>query len=559
MDLPPGIIYLLQRLPYLLSPPILTYCIIHGLEALFGVYLSAWTTIFSYLASLPLALTFIVVYYDIKYQLQAYSHGATLAPLLADWSPGGIKTLMSMLRTDKQGYMGDEMVSSAKKVGSYTFRRRILFQDRIITSEPDYIKQLKDCTLGPETRFVLCSLLGTGVFAADGTLQFHRSMTRPFFSRDRISHFDIFDKHAEDAIHQLKKRLAEGCPVDFQDLAARFTLDSATEFLFGNDVHSLSAGLPYPFYSSLRQAEVRKAFSEAQSVVSARLRLGVHWPLYEFWNDRIKGSMKIIHGFIDSIVAEAIFKKREDKERGADDQTLLENLVNTTEDPVILRDEIMSLLTASALSFVVYMLAEYPDVLRRLREEVMQRVGPNRRPTSEDFREMKYLRAVINETLRLYPVVASTQGCILPSKDPKKKPIYIPPHTRTPYSVFTMHRRTDLWGPDALEFDPDRFLDERLQKYLIPNPFIFLPFNAGPRICLGQQFAYNEASYFLVKLLQNFSAVSLATEAQPVDSRPPASWSCSPGRRGKEKIYPGRHLTMYIKGGLWVRMEEAKV
>lgn len=39
----------------------------------------------------------------------------------------------------------------------------------------------------------------------------------------------------------------------------------------------------------------------------------------------------------------------------------------------------------------------------------------------------------------------------------------------------------------AMEFDPDRFLDERLHKYLIPNPFIFVPFNAGPRICLGQQ------------------------------------------------------------------------
>ena len=43
------------------------------------------------------------------------------------------------------------------------------------------------------------------------------------------------------------------------------------------------------------------------------------------------------------------------------------------------------------------------------------------------------------------------------------------------------------WDLIALEFDPDRFLDERLQKYLILNPFIFLPFNAGPRICLGQQ------------------------------------------------------------------------
>lgn len=67
-----------------------------------------------------------------------------------------------------------------------------------------------------------------------------------------------------------------------------------------------------------------------------------------------------------------------------------------------------------------------------------------------------------------------------------------------------MHRRKDLWGPDgkfpvgltlafsqlaitAEEFDPDRFLDERLKKYLVKNSFIFLPFNAGPRICLGQQ------------------------------------------------------------------------
>ena len=55
------------------------------------------------------------------------------------------------------------------------------------------------------------------------------------------------------------------------------------------------------------------------------------------------------------------------------------------------------------------------------------------------------------------------------------------------YSVFFMHRRKDLWGPDAEEFDPDRFLDERVKTYLTPNPFIFLPFNAGPRICLGQQ------------------------------------------------------------------------
>ena len=68
-----------------------------------------------------------------------------------------------------------------------------------------------------------------------------------------------------------------------------------------------------------------------------------------------------------------------------------------------------------------------------------------------------------------------------------------------------------MWGPDgrvsplridlltkgalADDFDPERFIDERLGKYLVPNPFIFMPFNAGPRICLGQQFAYNEVDF----------------------------------------------------------------
>ena len=47
----------------------------------------------------------------------------------------------------------------------------------------------------------------------------------------------------------------------------------------------------------------------------------------------------------------------------------------------------------------------------------------------------------------------------------------------------------------ALKFNPDRFLDERVQKYLTPNPFIFLPFNAGPRICLGQQVSFRLSPY----------------------------------------------------------------
>ncbi|TDL14786.1 cytochrome P450 monooxygenase pc-1 [Rickenella mellea] len=217
--------------------------------------------------------------------------------------------------------------------------------------------------------------------------------------------------------------------------------------------------------------------------------------------------------------------------------------------------------TASTLTFATYALAMYPNIMAKLRAEVMEKVGPTRRPTYDDVREMKYLRAFINETLRLFPSVPfnvrdSVNATTFPPTSANDKPVYIPARTSIAYSVFLMHRRTDLWGPDALEFDPDRFLDERLHKYLTPNPFIFLPFNAGPRICLGQQFAYNETSFMLIKLLQSFDAVTLDEASQPSDSRIPSSWSTVPGRQAIERFFPKIHLTMYAHKGLWVKMRE---
>jgi len=167
-------------------------------------------------------------------------------------------------------------------------------------------------------------------------------MTRPFFIRDRISDFDIFDRHAEDAIKQLKQRFAERHPVDFQDLVAKFTLDSATEFLFGNDVRSLSTPLPYPFYvkdtkpttSEHPAARFVKAFSEAQGITAKRMMIGSIWPLTEFWHDKLQKPMSIVNGFIDPIVADAIKQKRKaesNAEKPRDDETLLEHLVRSTE------------------------------------------------------------------------------------------------------------------------------------------------------------------------------------------------------------------------------------
>ncbi|KAJ7464368.1 hypothetical protein FB451DRAFT_1340818 [Mycena latifolia] len=107
-----------------------------------------------------------------------------------------------------------------------------------------------------------------------------------------------------------------------------------------------------------------------------------------------------------------------------------------------------------------------------------------------------------------------------------------------------MHRRKDLWGPDTEKFSPDRFLDERLKTYLLKNSFQFLPFNAGPRICLGQQVS--------------FSSFSLDEDTFAPEGRPPPEWASAQGRKAIEKFRPKLHMAMSTTDGLWIKAQEAE-
>ena len=133
-----------------------------------------------------------------------------------------------------------------------------------------------------------------------------------------------------------------------KDIATRFTLDSATEFLFGMDVCSLSTPIPYPYNSPQAQqisnssfnnldsaTRFAKAFSEAQSITLSRSRFGLLWPLFEFWHDRMEEPMKIVHELIDPIVVDAIAKRKfwdsgQGKSPTDREKTLLEDLASST-------------------------------------------------------------------------------------------------------------------------------------------------------------------------------------------------------------------------------------
>jgi hypothetical protein len=134
-------------------------------------------------------------------------------------------------------------------------------------------------------------------------------------------------------------------------MVSRFTLDTATAFLVGKDVRSLEAGLPYPNsvfsippWDTHPSSAFANALQDEQIITALRTRFGEHWPLRDFWNDKLAGPMSVVRGFLDPILKEAVAKKRakgqtsvgdeqknEDGEREVQEGESLDHLVNYTD------------------------------------------------------------------------------------------------------------------------------------------------------------------------------------------------------------------------------------
>ncbi len=167
---------------------------------------------------------------------------------------------------------------------------------------------------------------------------------------------------------------------------------------------------------------------------------------------------------------------------------------------------------ASLLTFVIYALSIHPHITAKLREEVIS-IVPEGLPSFDQIREMKYrkspsdgktclssvseraplslVRAVINETLRLFPPIvmsgrAAKKSTLLPpDRTSGGKPIFVPGNeTIVLFPLMLMQRRKDLWGEDADHFIPERWTDK--DRVVESDSFTFLPFGTGPRTCLGQ-------------------------------------------------------------------------
>ncbi|XP_038946018.2 cytochrome P450 3A2-like [Rattus norvegicus] len=156
-------------------------------------------------------------------------------------------------------------------------------------------------------------------------------------------------------------------------------------------------------------------------------------------------------------------------------------------------------ITSSTLSFVLYSLATYPDIQKKLQEEIDGALPNKAPPTYDIVMEMEYLDMVLNETLRLYPVGNRLERVC--KKDIELGGVFIPKGSVVMIPTYPLQRDPQHWT-EPEEFHPERFSKENKGSI---DPYVFLPFGHGPRNCIGMRFALMNMKLALTKVLQNFS------------------------------------------------------
>ncbi|KAF7590701.1 hypothetical protein BBP40_002537 [Aspergillus hancockii] len=461
-----------------------------------------------------------------RHACKARRLGCQKAPLYPAKDPFGISNLLDTVNADTEKLLPElaerRIDRLSRQHGRYvsTFRVRQGARENFFTADPQNIQamlatQFNEFGLGDMRRKVAAPMVGHGIFTSDGEAWSQsRSLLRPQFTRIQISDLDAEERHVQNAL-QAMPIISNGwtSAVNLQTIFFRLTIDSATEFLFGQSCDSQIAALNPDQGDSFRSS-----FDRCTWYLGTRLRFErLYWLIN---NKEFREAIGVVHSFVDQYVHSALKRVQQDKRATAVENpsryVLLDALATTTQDPLQLRDQSLNVLlagrdtTASLLSWSVLLLARYPQVFTKLRKEIIEQFGTYNQPCNLSFASLKscqYLQHFINETLRLYPVVPFNRRCALKDTTLPRgggpngtSPVYLQKGQPVLYSAHVLHRRKDIWGQDADRFNPDRWVGRKVT-------WEYIPFNGGPRTCIGQQSALIKTSYVLVRLLQRFDSI----------------------------------------------------
>jgi cytochrome P450 len=342
---------------------------------------------------------------------------------------------------------------------------------------------------------VLTPGLGTGLLTADGEAwRAQRRALAPLFSPRQVSAFaQPMHDVAAAAVDRMRQRRG-GRGIDVSTEMSRLTLEMLEHTLF-------SGGLGRD--ASEFQTAVTRYFETAGRIDPLDL-LGLPNFVPRLGRRRAQGTLNFFARAVEDIIA----ARRSLLARGEPAPHDILSLLLAAQDPdtgkgmsdADVRANIVTFIgaghetTANALTWALYLLSQAPDWRARVEDEIDRAFDPTR-PESTD---LPLTKAVLEETLRLYPPAAILSREAIDTDVLSGRRIRA--GTVVTVSPFLLHRHRMLWrDPDV--FDPERFLGANRDTI---DRFAYIPFGAGPRVCIGMGFALLEAVIVLAHFLRAF-------------------------------------------------------
>ncbi|XP_028416651.1 cytochrome P450 3A16-like [Dendronephthya gigantea] len=356
------------------------------------------------------------------------------------------------------------------------------------------------------------------VFLANGKEHFRmRKMLNPAFKvnnlksmveclQEKANSLAEYWENKIEMMSQNSDRKESRLPV--QNDLTRLALDALGECVFGYDFDTIKSG------DSALSLAFTNLFSGVNQGVSSLTQLLVNYFPFLKWRieslKKRRAGIEIITKLMKQVIQDKIDKKIEQKTAQKDLLDLLLEAVDDETGKGMDEEELFSQIfiflfaghetSAVSMSWMLYFLAQNPDVQKRLRQEVEVTLN-EKEECWETYDSMEYLTAVVNESLRLRPSApvyrrqVIQEDNILGYKIPAGSMVVIP--------LYALHRKPEYWS-DPETFNPERFLEPNMQNN--PNHrYAFMPFSSGPRICIGYRFALMEIKVVLSALIRRFS------------------------------------------------------
>lgn len=348
--------------------------------------------------------------------------------------------------------------------------------------------------LGPENPLRL--VLGNGLLTSsdhDSWLR-NRRMMAPLFARTSIDGlYATMVGCTQTGLERLACDYAPGDPLDLHTELMRVTLDIVSQAMFSaNVLDDLEAIGPHAV-----DIAINYAFSRLQNPFSPPTT----WPTPR--NRRFAAVMAAL----DALVYRLIGERRAAGEPRLD---LLDMLLGAQDsdtgermDDRQLRDEILTMFaaghetTAITLTWTFYLLSQHPRVLREVQREVDDVLG-GRVPALTDLPSLPFTLAVFEESMRLYPSAPIIPR--LTQRDTTLGGHHLPGGSRVLVNLYNVHRHPDHWA-DPEAFSPERFIAERRKER---HRYAYVPFGAGPHLCIGKHFALLEAHLLLAAIVGRY-------------------------------------------------------